>query len=103
MITSIETGSSLDDHPEMQSVRGKVVVVVGGATGVGQAVARLLLTHGARVFITASGAEELAAALMDLRRDGTSIDGKVVDLSCSEDVRRLFDAVERELGGSRCW
>lgn len=50
----------------MAKLAGKVAVITGGGSGVGKAVARLLLQHGARVVIAGRSADKLRLAEADL-------------------------------------
>jgi NAD(P)-dependent dehydrogenase (short-subunit alcohol dehydrogenase family) len=79
----------------VRSLAGKVVVVTGGARGIGAATAAALVAQGARVAIgdldgelTGRAATELGSGALGLRLD-------VTDPGC---FTAFLDAVERELG-----
>jgi ribitol 2-dehydrogenase len=65
---------------------GKVAVVTGASTGIGRAVARALLEHGARVVIAARSRERLDEAAGAL---GPGCAAVVADVTRGDDVRRL--------------
>jgi ribitol 2-dehydrogenase len=65
---------------------GKVTVVTGASTGIGRAVARALLEHGARVVIAARSRERLDEAAGAL---GPGCAAVVADVTRGDDVRRL--------------
>jgi ribitol 2-dehydrogenase len=67
---------------------GKVAVVTGASTGIGRAVARALLEHGARVVIAARSRERLDEAAAAL---GPGCAAVVADVTRADDVRRLVD------------
>jgi ribitol 2-dehydrogenase len=67
---------------------GKVAIVTGASTGIGRAVARALLEHGARVVIAARSRERLDEAAAAL---GPGCAAVVADVTRGDDVRRLVD------------
>jgi ribitol 2-dehydrogenase len=67
---------------------GKVAVVTGASTGIGRAVARALLEHGARVVIAARSRERLDEAAAAL---GPGCAAVVADVTRGDDVRRPVD------------
>jgi NAD(P)-dependent dehydrogenase (short-subunit alcohol dehydrogenase family) len=73
----------------------KNVVVTGGGSGLGFAVARLLADDGARVVITGRSRAALDAALERLGPDSLAVRGDVATLS---DLDVLADKVQDELG-----
>jgi ribitol 2-dehydrogenase len=67
---------------------GKVAVVTGASTGIGRAVARELIGHGARVVIAARSRERLDKAAEAL---GPGCAAVVADVTRADDVRQLVD------------
>ncbi|MFV0524737.1 MAG: SDR family NAD(P)-dependent oxidoreductase [Acidimicrobiales bacterium] len=61
-------------------LEGRRVIVTGASKGIGRAIARSLLTEGARVVICARGADDLAAAARDLETVG-EVHTRVADLA----------------------
>ena len=77
------------------SARDLRVLVTAGAAGIGRAISRTFLDHGARVHICDVDTKALAAA----KRDMPAVTQSVADVSSTADVERLFADVKRELGG----
>ena len=71
-----------------EGLDGKVAVVTGASTGIGRAVARELIGHGARVVIAARSRERLDEAAAAL---GPGCAAVVADVTRADDVRRLVD------------
>ncbi len=81
---------------------GKVAVITGSSRGLGLASARSLVTEGARVCISARGAERLADAVTELRgaaAGGGSVIGIEADLSTEAGVARVVDGAVEAFGG----
>jgi NADP-dependent 3-hydroxy acid dehydrogenase YdfG len=83
---------------EMESVAGKSIVISGGTTGIGRAAALLLAAEGARVFIFGRKQDALNDAMADLKAVSDEVHGITADVSKAEDIRRIFEEVERSLG-----
>jgi NAD(P)-dependent dehydrogenase (short-subunit alcohol dehydrogenase family) len=87
-----------DAHTAMPGLHGRKAVITGGTTGIGRAIAVLLASEGARVFVCGRTPEHLDDALARIREVGDG-DGINVDLARREDVARFFKAAEDFLGG----
>ena len=77
------------------SLDGKVALVTGAATGLGEAIAAVLAAADAHVFVAdidVDGAERVSA---DLRRRGHRADGLVLDVTDEESARHGIDAAIR--------
>jgi ribitol 2-dehydrogenase len=79
-----------------EGLDGKVAVVTGASTGIGRAVARELIGHGARVVIAARTRERLDEAAEAL---GPGCATVVADVTRAADVRRLVDTTLESHGG----
>jgi NAD(P)-dependent dehydrogenase (short-subunit alcohol dehydrogenase family) len=73
---------------------GKSVLITGGTTGIGRALAILLSARGARVVICGRHQEELDDALDALQRVGGEVKGVVADVARPDDVARLFEVCD---------
>jgi NAD(P)-dependent dehydrogenase (short-subunit alcohol dehydrogenase family) len=79
----------------MGKLDGKVALITGGNSGIGLATAKRFVREGAYVFITARREPELKAAVDDVGRNVTGVQG---DVSRLADLDRLFARIERETG-----
>jgi 3-oxoacyl-[acyl-carrier protein] reductase len=87
-----------DAHTEMPSLQGRKAIISGGTTGIGRAIAILLASEGAKVFVCGRTPEHLDDALERIREVGEG-DGINVDLSRQADIDRFVEAGEKFLGG----
>jgi NAD(P)-dependent dehydrogenase (short-subunit alcohol dehydrogenase family) len=72
----------------MQDFTGKVALVTGASTGIGEAIAQELVERGAKVAITARNSERLAATAQRIDPTGKSVFPLVMDARAPESVRR---------------
>ncbi len=79
----------------MGKLEGKIAVVTGGNSGIGLATAKQFVNEGAYVFITGRRHPELAAAVKEIGRNVTGVQGDVSNLG---DLDRLFAQIKREKG-----
>ncbi|MCA1661296.1 MAG: SDR family oxidoreductase [Novosphingobium sp.] len=87
-----------DAHTEQPSLAGRKAIVTGGTTGIGRAIAVLLASEGAQVFVCGRAPAHLDDALERIREVGEG-GGINVDLSSKEAVERFFAAADDYLGG----
>jgi NAD(P)-dependent dehydrogenase (short-subunit alcohol dehydrogenase family) len=79
----------------MGKLEGKIALITGGNSGIGLATAKQFVAEGAYVFITGRREPELAAAVKEIGRNVTGIQGDVSNLG---DLDRLFAQIKREKG-----
>ena len=79
----------------MGKLDGKIALVTGGNSGIGLATAKQFVHEGAYVFITGRRGAELAAAVKEIGRNVTGVQG---DVSNVADVERLFAQIKQEKG-----
>jgi NAD(P)-dependent dehydrogenase (short-subunit alcohol dehydrogenase family) len=79
----------------MGRLEGKIALITGGNSGIGLATAEQFVNEGGYVFITGRREQELAAAVKDIGRNVTGIQGDVANLG---DLDRLFAQIKREKG-----
>ena len=79
----------------MNKLEGKIALITGGNRGIGFATAKQFVKEGAYVFITGRREPELAAAVKEIGRNVTGVQGDVANLG---DLDRLFAQIKREKG-----
>ena len=79
----------------MGKLEGKIALITGGNSGIGLATAKQFVSEGAYVFITGRREPELAAAVKEIGRNVTGVQGDVSNLG---DLDRLFAQIKREKG-----
>ncbi|WP_244828700.1 SDR family oxidoreductase [Caballeronia sp. TF1N1] len=82
-----------------QSHANKVAIVTGASRGIGAQIARRLAQEGFAVAVNyASSAKEADALVAELEAAGSRALAVKADVASADDVRRMFDAVEAQLG-----
>jgi NAD(P)-dependent dehydrogenase (short-subunit alcohol dehydrogenase family) len=81
------------EEKHLGKLEGKIAVVAGANSGIGLATAKQFVNEGAYVFITGRRDAELAAAVREIGRNVTAVQGDVSNLS---DLDRLFTQIKRE-------
>jgi NAD(P)-dependent dehydrogenase (short-subunit alcohol dehydrogenase family) len=79
----------------MGKLEGKIALVTGGNGGIGLATAKRFVSEGVYVFITGRRNDELAAAVKEIGKNVTGVQGDVSKLA---DLDRLFAQIKREKG-----
>jgi len=74
---------------------GKIAVITGGNSGIGLATAQCFVEEGAYVYIVGRRQNELDAAVNQIGKNVTGIQGDVSNLS---DLDRLYDTVKQQKG-----
>jgi citronellol/citronellal dehydrogenase len=77
---------------------GKVVLVSGGGSGLGRAIALLFARLGAKVAICGRSAEKIDRVAEFAQANGAQMLAIVANIREPEEVNAMFDRVERELG-----
>src|SRR5262245_50150873 len=74
-----------------QEMKGKVVVITGATSGIGEVAAQNLARMGARIVMIARNPQRADATLARLRQIGPAVDHRVhlADLSKIADMRRV--------------
>ncbi len=79
----------------MTKLEGKVAVITGGSSGIGLATARRFASEGAYVYITGRRQSELDAAVRQIGKNVTAVQGDVSNLA---DLDRLYARVKQQHG-----
>ncbi len=82
----------------MSNERQRVAVVTGATSGIGLATARLLARQHHAVFIGARTAENVASTVKQLREEGLTVEGTVVDVRSTEAVGEFIRATVNRFG-----
>jgi NAD(P)-dependent dehydrogenase (short-subunit alcohol dehydrogenase family) len=79
----------------MSKLTGKIAVITGASSGIGLATAEQFVAAGAYVYITGRRQKELDAAVAQIGRNVTGVQGDVANL---EDIDRLYAQIAQEKG-----
>jgi NADP-dependent 3-hydroxy acid dehydrogenase YdfG len=82
----------------MSGLAGKVVLVTGASSGIGEATARWLAAQGAKVVAGARRVERLKALADSVTKAGGALKYQALDVTSLEDMQRFVAFAEREFG-----
>ena len=82
------------------NIQGKVVVITGASSGVGESTARLLAGNGAKVVLGARRKDRIDAVVKDITAKGGSALGFKSDVTKRGDVEALVKGAIDKYGGS---
>ncbi|MGE3841561.1 MAG: SDR family NAD(P)-dependent oxidoreductase [Vicinamibacterales bacterium] len=82
----------------MRTLVGKRVLITGGASGIGKALAVRLARERARLLLADVNADQLASTTAELTRQGAEVQPLTVDVTSPEAILQLRDEVHR-VGG----
>ena len=77
----------------MGKLEGKIALITGGNSGIGLATEKRFVTEGAYVFVTGPREPETAAAVKEIGKNVTGVQGDVFNLG---DLDRLFAQIKAE-------
>src|SRR5712671_1047569 len=83
------------EEKDMGKLERKIALITGGNGGIGLATAKQFVSEGAHVFVTGRRERELAAAVKEIGRNVTGVQGDVSDLG---DLDHLFAQIKRDKG-----
>jgi short-subunit dehydrogenase len=79
-------------------MKDKVVVITGGSSGIGKALAHSFGTRGSRIAITGRNPEALSEAAEELESQGIRVMSIISDVSKEEDNKRMAEEVISKFG-----
>lgn len=82
----------------MSNVKGKVVVITGASSGIGESTARLLAQHGAHIVIGARRMDRLEALASSIRLEGGSVEYHSLDVTRLEEMQTIVDLAQTRYG-----
>src|SRR6476619_1951537 len=83
---------------ETEGIAGKVVVITGASSGLGEATARRLSAHGATVVLGARRADRIEALAAEIAKAGCKAIAVATDVTDAAQVQRLVDAAVEQFG-----
>jgi NADP-dependent 3-hydroxy acid dehydrogenase YdfG len=82
----------------MSTITGKVVVISGASSGIGEATARLLASQGAHVVIGARRLERLEALASVIRAEGGSVEYQQLDVTALDQMEAIIRLAQSRFG-----
>ncbi|TDW44603.1 NADP-dependent 3-hydroxy acid dehydrogenase YdfG [Flavobacterium sp. 270] len=84
-----------------QNIKDKRIVITGGTTGIGKAIADLLISLGGRVLTFGRDKEDFNHAFTDIKTKFPDCDlyGFPADITNKEDVKLILEEIDKKLGG----
>jgi NADP-dependent 3-hydroxy acid dehydrogenase YdfG len=91
---------TIDKNFQTTDINGINVLITGGTTGIGRAIALLLLQQGANVIITGQDQSHMDDALQDFTQIESqgAISGVISDLATKDGILQLFKEVDSRFG-----
>lgn len=81
-----------------ENIKGKVIVITGASSGMGEAAARYLAKQGGRVVLAARRAERIDVIANDINGQGGEALAQATDVTRLEDVKELVDTAVAKWG-----
>ncbi len=82
----------------MKNIKGKVVVITGASSGLGEAAARMLAAEGAIVVLGARRADRITSLANEINKNGGKALAIPTDVTVAEHVKRLVDSAVNTYG-----
>ncbi len=83
---------------KQSNIAGKVVVITGASSGIGEATARMLALSGVHVVLGARRTDRLEQLVADLKAEGASAASLKTDVTRLEDVQQLVELAAQHSG-----
>lgn len=82
----------------MSHITGKVIVITGASSGIGEATARLLASQGAQVMLGARRLDRLEVLAAEINKAGGSAFAQALDVTRRDDMQAFIDTAEQRFG-----
>ncbi|GAE29363.1 SDR family oxidoreductase [Halalkalibacter hemicellulosilyticus] len=82
----------------MSTVSGKVIIITGASSGIGEATARLLAQQGAHVIIGARRLDRLEALAKSIREEGGSVEFQQLDVTDPNQMQAIIQLALNQFG-----
>lgn len=84
-----------------QNIKDKKIVITGGTTGIGKAIADVLVSLGGRVLIFGRDENDFNNAVADIKKQfpDAEVYGTPADVTKKEDIDNILEIVDSEFGG----
>lgn len=84
-----------------QNIKEKRIVITGGTTGIGKAIADVLVSLGGRVLIFGRDPDDFKQAFDDIKEKfpDSELYGASADITNEKDVKRIWKTIDKDLGG----
>lgn len=79
-------------------LKDKVVIITGGAKGIGEAISKLASAEGAIIVIAGRNAEDNEKTVSAIRKSGGRATGVTAELGKVDDCKKVIDATVKEYG-----
>jgi dehydrogenase/reductase SDR family member 7B len=79
-------------------MKDKVIIITGGSSGIGKAMAEVFGKNGSKILITGRNAADLDQAVADLKTKGIDAHGFRADVSVEEDNKRMAEETIKRFG-----
>ncbi|MCE2994960.1 MAG: SDR family oxidoreductase [Cyclobacteriaceae bacterium] len=79
-------------------MKDKVVIITGGSSGIGKAMAEVFGLNGSKIFITGRNLTDLHQAVTDLKSKGIDAHGFQADVSVEDDNRKMAEEAIQKFG-----
>jgi NADP-dependent 3-hydroxy acid dehydrogenase YdfG len=97
-LTFLECNNFKDKSNKMIGIEGKVVVITGASSGLGEATARMLSAEGAKVVLGARRIERIQSLANELNKNSLSAIALQTDVTEAEQVKELVNAAVEAYG-----
>ncbi len=81
-----------------KALDGKVAIVTGGASGIGEAVGKIFVENSCKVILVDINRDRLKKVVEDIAKEGGNCEGIYADVSVESQVKKLFQDVMEEYG-----